>query len=171
MQRRSNERPTPHRLPSGQPTSVPGEPGLDELISLTMDEAVVLEAMLERLLPADSHGPGAGEARVLRYIDRALAGDLRNLRALYAENLPALDTAAGATHGDRFADLAPELQDGLLGDLEGGPFFETVRQHAIEGMFSDPLHGGNAGGAGWRLIGFPGPKGIFSAEDQRIDEG
>jgi hypothetical protein len=27
----------------------------------------------------------------------------------------------------------------------------------IEGMFSDPMHGGNAGLIGWQLIGYPGP--------------
>jgi gluconate 2-dehydrogenase gamma chain len=25
-------------------------------------------------------------------------------------------------------------------------------------MFSDPLHGGNAGMIGWQLLGFPGPR-------------
>jgi gluconate 2-dehydrogenase gamma chain len=25
-------------------------------------------------------------------------------------------------------------------------------------MFSDPVHGGNAGMIGWQLIGFPGPR-------------
>ena len=25
-------------------------------------------------------------------------------------------------------------------------------------MFCDPLHGGNIGMAGWKLIGFPGPR-------------
>lgn len=29
---------------------------------------------------------------------------------------------------------------------------------SIEGMFSDPMHGGNAGLIGWRLIGDPGPR-------------
>ncbi|MDE3194980.1 MAG: gluconate 2-dehydrogenase subunit 3 family protein, partial [Acidobacteriota bacterium] len=29
--------------------------------------------------------------------------------------------------------------------------------HAIEGMFCDPLHGGNAGMIGWRMIDYPGP--------------
>ncbi len=30
-------------------------------------------------------------------------------------------------------------------------------QHTIKGMFSDPMHGGNAGLIGWQLIGDPGP--------------
>jgi gluconate 2-dehydrogenase gamma chain len=36
-------------------------------------------------------------------------------------------------------------------------FFRVLRQHTIEGMFSDPMHGGNAGLIGWQLIGYPGP--------------
>jgi gluconate 2-dehydrogenase gamma chain len=33
-----------------------------------------------------------------------------------------------------------------------------LRTHTIEGMFSDPMHGGNAGLIGWQLIGYPGPQ-------------
>jgi gluconate 2-dehydrogenase gamma chain len=36
-------------------------------------------------------------------------------------------------------------------------FFQLLRTHTIEGMFCDPLHGGNAGLIGWQLIGYPGP--------------
>jgi gluconate 2-dehydrogenase gamma chain len=32
-----------------------------------------------------------------------------------------------------------------------------LRQHTVEGMFSDPMHGGNADLIGWQLIGYPGP--------------
>ncbi len=32
-----------------------------------------------------------------------------------------------------------------------------LRTHTIEGMFCDPLHGGNAGLIGWQLVGYPGP--------------
>ena len=46
-------------------------------------------------------------------------------------------------------------------------FFDLVRVHAIEGMFGDPSHGGNAGHAGWKLIGFPGPLGTFTDADQQ----
>ena len=38
------------------------------------------------------------------------------------------------------------------------PFFALLRQHTIEGMFADPMHGGNAGMVGWKLIGYPGPQ-------------
>ena len=29
-------------------------------------------------------------------------------------------------------------------------------QTVMEGMFSDPIYGGNRNKAGWRMIGFPG---------------
>ena len=35
-------------------------------------------------------------------------------------------------------------------------FWTTVYQTVMEGMFSDPIYGGNRNKAGWRLIGFPG---------------
>jgi gluconate 2-dehydrogenase gamma chain len=35
-------------------------------------------------------------------------------------------------------------------------FFATVRGHTIAGFFADPIHGGNRGMVGWKLIGFPG---------------
>ncbi len=35
-------------------------------------------------------------------------------------------------------------------------FWTTVYQTVMEGMFSDPIYGGNRNKAGWKLIGFPG---------------
>src|SRR5882757_4795909 len=35
-------------------------------------------------------------------------------------------------------------------------FWTTLYQTVIEGMYSDPIHGGNRNKAGWKLIGFPG---------------
>jgi gluconate 2-dehydrogenase gamma chain len=39
---------------------------------------------------------------------------------------------------------------------EAAGFFELVWQHLREGLFADPIHGGNRDLAGWKLIGFPG---------------
>ena len=35
-------------------------------------------------------------------------------------------------------------------------FFEILRAHTIAGFFCDPIHGGNRGMVGWKLISFPG---------------
>ena len=49
-------------------------------------------------------------------------------------------------------------------------FFNTVRAHTMEGMFADPIYGGNKDFAGWRLIGFPGAQPVFSTEDMKSKE-
>jgi gluconate 2-dehydrogenase gamma chain len=35
-------------------------------------------------------------------------------------------------------------------------FWGTLYQTVMEGMFADPIYGGNRNKAGWKLIGFPG---------------
>jgi len=35
-------------------------------------------------------------------------------------------------------------------------FWGTVYQTVMEGMFADPIYGGNRNKAGWRMLGFPG---------------
>ena len=51
------------------------------------------------------------------------------------------------------------LSSGKLAFERGLParvFWTTVYQTVMEGMFSDPIYGGNRDKAGWKLIGFPG---------------
>ena len=40
--------------------------------------------------------------------------------------------------------------------LPARAFWTTLYQTVMEGMFSDPIYGGNRNKAGWKLIGFPG---------------
>jgi len=61
------------------------------------------------------------------------------------------------TLGD-FASLSPADQDAKLRSIEKTHFFQLLRSHTIEGMFNDPMHGGNAGLIGWQLVGYPGPQ-------------
>ena len=67
------------------------------------------------------------------------------------------------------------VQDSLLRELESEPvetaervFFETVRNHTIEGMFGDPKWGGNRDYAGWKMIGYKRPRLVWSQADQEI---
>ena len=46
-------------------------------------------------------------------------------------------------------------------------FFAIVREHTIQGMFCDPLYGGNRDFTGWKLIGFPGAQWGYTAEQMR----
>ena len=116
--------------------------------------------MAARLIPADEHGPSATQAGAVVYIERALDGPYAEHAAAYAAGLAAL--------GD-FAALGADAQDDVLRELEGSAFFELVRAHVLEGMFGDPRWGGNADHAGWRLLGYPGPRREWTAEEQALD--
>jgi gluconate 2-dehydrogenase gamma chain len=41
-------------------------------------------------------------------------------------------------------------------DGAGKDFFDLVYSLVMEGMFSDPIYGGNRAKAAWRMLGFPG---------------
>ena len=56
-------------------------------------------------------------------------------------------------------DVLVALSSGKLSFDNGLParvFWTTLYQTVMEGMFSDPIYGGNRNKAGWKLIGFPG---------------
>ena len=150
----------------------------DPLENLTPVEAVALDAVVARLIPSDSLGPGAREARAARYIDRALGGALASSREAYRAGLAALDAYAQRTRGGLFAALRDSDQDAVLSDIERGvvgftpnsvTFFNLLRTHTWQGTFGDPYYGGNAGFIGWDLLGYPGLRLAVSANDQRLD--
>jgi gluconate 2-dehydrogenase gamma chain len=139
-------------------------------------QLALLDAITSRLIPSGNDGLGAHEARVSRYIDLALADDYRGLLPLYIEGLADLDAVAVARRERGFLELTPEEQDGLLAAMEAGEaglplqtFFEIVLRHTREGMFGDPVWGGNDGYAGWRLLGYAGPRYEWTAEEQQLD--
>jgi gluconate 2-dehydrogenase gamma chain len=150
-----------------------------QLRALTAVRGAVLEALLETLIPADEHGPGAREARVLRYIDGALAAELQGELGFYEQGIDAAEEWARTRHGHGFAELESadrkevlkEIQDGTAeGFTPSGPaFFMGLRELALQGMFGDPRHGGNHGYVGWELLGYPGPRWEVPQEDQMMD--
>ncbi len=138
----------------------------------TAAEARVVQAACERIIPSDANGPGATEAGVVIYIDHQLAGPYgsdkyRFTQPPFVESVPEHGYQGKQTPREiyregvrqltNFIDLRPEQQDQRLRTIETSMFFRLLRQHTIEGMFSDPMHGGNAGLIGWQLIGYPGP--------------
>jgi gluconate 2-dehydrogenase gamma chain len=42
------------------------------------------------------------------------------------------------------------------GGLAGRVFFTMLYENVMEGLFADPIYGGNKDKAGWKMIGFPG---------------
>jgi gluconate 2-dehydrogenase gamma chain len=140
----------------------------------TEAEALIVAAAASRIFPSDDSGPGAKEAGVVIYIDRQLAGPYGRDRYRYTQG-PFVEDAPrefgyqgkatprevyreGLKDLKGFDRLSPEEQDKQLRQIESSHFFALLRQNTIEGMFCDPIHGGNADMVGWQLIGFPGPR-------------
>ena len=148
---------------------------------LTAEEAKLLEAIADQLIPSDEHGPGAREARAVVYIDRALGGALSRSHDAYRSGLAAFDRYCRASRGAPFLQLSHRDQVSALIDVEIGAatgaatgfvgssaaFFAMVRGHVLQGTFGDPYYGGNADFVGWDLLGYPGVRTRVTEADQR----
>ncbi len=145
------------------------------------DDAAAIEAFTERIMPGAPGKPGAREAGVLNYIDLALSGAYADLQYFYRQGLAQLTAHCVKAHGKPFAQLTAAAQDEVLAALESGKapeftwptaqaFFNTVRVHTFEGLFADPIYGGNKDFAGWRLVGFPGAQMFYSPKDMESKE-
>ena len=136
--------------------------------------AAEIEAIAARIIP-DDDTPGARAAGVIWYIDRALAGYDGDNQQLYREGLD----AAQAKRRELFpesksiAALSPDQQIALLKTIEKTDFFQQVRTHTALGFLGHPMHGGNRGMVGWKLIGldhqmsYEPPFGYYDAEIAR----
>lgn len=87
---------------------------------------------------------------------------------VYRLGIQRIDAHCKTQRGNVFAQLKPEQQDAILHDLEDGKidlgeipstnFFNLLWGNAKEGFLADPIYGGNRDFAGWKLIGYPGPR-------------
>ena len=138
----------------------------------TPDQAAEIEAMAAQIIPTDET-PGAREARVINFIDRALATFAKNEQGRYTKGIGELQAQSSQMFpgSTRFSALTSEQQIKVLTAMEKTPFFNTVRTHTIIGFFASPVHGGNQDKIGWKLIGyddslnFRPPFGYYDAND------
>jgi gluconate 2-dehydrogenase gamma chain len=118
-------------------------------------QAAELDAVVSQIIPTDET-PGAHEAGIVYFIDRGVASFLGSSRAIYLQGFDELQakTLQMFPSFNRFSALNATQQIQLLAAIETTPFFKTVRDHTVIGMFASPQHGGNQRQAGWKLIGF-----------------
>jgi len=122
---------------------------------LSPEQAVEVEAVAAQIIPTDDT-PGAREARVIYFIDRALTTFDKDKQGQYAKGLKELQAKQKKMfkNSAKFSDLNTEQQIKVLKAFEKNAFFETIRVHTIMGFFADPSYGGNFDKIGWKLIGF-----------------
>jgi gluconate 2-dehydrogenase gamma chain len=86
---------------------------------------------------------------------------------LYRAGIAATNAHCQKTFGKLFDQIDAAQREQVLVGLstakiafDDGPpvraFWGTLYQTVQEGMFADPIHGGNRNKAGWKMLGFPG---------------
>ncbi|QHT60255.1 gluconate 2-dehydrogenase subunit 3 family protein [Paenibacillus lycopersici] len=100
-------------------------------------------------------------------------------RELIALGLDAVNQYSTEKHQKAFPDLTPEEQDQVLGDFEkdvvqikGVPastFFSFFLNLTIEGVYADPLYGGNKNMDGWRMRNYPGNQMSYTDNIEKED--
>jgi gluconate 2-dehydrogenase gamma chain len=87
--------------------------------------------------------------------------------ALYRAGIEGSNAYCRKTFGKDFDRCTAEQKEAFLKDLAAGKitldgglpgraFFAVFYENVMEGLFADPIYGGNKDKAGWKMIGFPG---------------
>ena len=137
---------------------------------LTPEEARLVEAVSEQIIPAD-RDPGAKEAGVVHFIDRQLDGPYRRFAEKYRKGLACLAQTSQAMFGKPFEALSWPDQTRLLQALEANKapkglwekpsaseFFSLLRDHTMQGFYGSPRHGGNRNYASYKMMGLEYPR-------------
>ena len=137
----------------------------NQSIILTVKQAEVLRAAMNRIIPPDDF-PGGWDAGAGDYLMRQLdGGDLAHFSEFYKNGLDALEDEARAAAGTDFAQMDAPAQDALLTRIEADDvtadwpvepsiFFRRLVEHTMEGFYGDPGNGGNREEVSWKMIGF-----------------
>lgn len=141
-----------------------------KLSFFTQAQAAEIDAICARIIPT-TETPGAREAGVVYFIDRALTTFAVDQQKDYREGLPEFETRVHEMFPtvDKFSSATPEQQDEFLHTFDdpnakpsrrpyrpskgANTFFETVRMHTIVAFLLDPDAGGDSRGLGWTVIG------------------
>lgn len=85
---------------------------------------------------------------------------------IFTAGIRKIDEVSNDQYDEKFVNLDEEQQNKVLSsfdnndvDMRGVPsttFFSLLRQATIEGVYADPLYGGNRNMDGWRMKEFPG---------------
>ncbi|MGH8111918.1 MAG: gluconate 2-dehydrogenase subunit 3 family protein [Rhodanobacteraceae bacterium] len=93
---------------------------------------------------------------------------------MYRVAIASIDAHCRKQFRKAFAALDPKQRDDVLHGLEKGDiklpdtsakqFFEMLWNNTQQGFLADPMYGGNRNFAGWKLVGFPGPRYNYTDE-------
>ena len=87
--------------------------------------------------------------------------------ALYRAAIAGSNAYCRKTFGQTFERCSAQQKETFLKDLQAGKitldgglpgrvFFGVLYENVMEGMFADPIYGGNKDKVAWKMLGFPG---------------
>ena len=137
----------------------------DDSKPLSDDEAFLLGAIAEQIVPADDW-PGGREAGVVHYIETQLTGPYRRFQGDYHKGLAAMTSTCLQRYQKKFEALSWDEQTAFLTEMEQGKltegpwrngfserFFELLRTHSLQGFYGSPRHGGNKNFVSYKMMG------------------
>jgi gluconate 2-dehydrogenase gamma chain len=101
---------------------------------------------------------------------------------LYRAGIAGSNAYCRKTFGKDFARCTADQKETFLkdmaagkttlgGGLSGRAFFTVFYENVMEGLFADPIYGGNKDKAGWKMIGFPGVMANNAENVKKYNEG
>lgn len=134
-------------------------------------QAADIAAIAAQILPSED-GPGAEEAGVIYFIDRALKTFATDKQDAYQRGMAEVQNVRIKMFPSSasIAALSKQQQFELVRAVETSDFFELVRTHTVMGFLGDPSYGGNRGQVGWQYVHFEDrvawqpPFGYYDAE-------
>ncbi|HET6558992.1 MAG TPA: gluconate 2-dehydrogenase subunit 3 family protein [Prolixibacteraceae bacterium] len=139
-------------------------PPLSRWRFITEDESVLLDALVEQIIPTDEW-PGARDAGVTNFIDQQLSGTYAQHHEMYRNGLLAIRETCQTKFQKRFDELPWEEQTQFLKLMEAGKmegahwenglhykFFGLIRNHTMQGYYGSPRHGGNKNNISYKML-------------------
>jgi Gluconate 2-dehydrogenase subunit 3 len=100
----------------------------------------LLRTVLNRIIPASSDFPGAGDLGVVSYIETVI-GRSADLRRLFAGGITQIDITSQELYSQAFMSLSDHQQDAVLCHVEAHNlvFFSELVTHTYSGYYCNPL--------------------------------
>lgn len=124
----------------------------------------------------DKQGPNSSTrapSPTPRYQTRLNRGDV------FVQGLRRLEKESQDRFNKKFVDAEGDQQDEIFADFEKGKihmkgvegitFFNLLRQTTLEGVYADPVYGGNKNMQAWVMKEYPGPRAAYINEIESKD--
>ena len=131
---------------------------------ITVQESILLDALVEQIIPTDEW-PGGRDSGVTSFIDQQLTGPYTRYQEIYRRGLLTIQDTCKTKFQKRFEELHFEEQTRFLESMEAGKmegviwekgfdrqFFRMIRDHSMQGYYGSPRHGGNKNNISYKML-------------------